>query len=48
MPQDKEQWAKEHADDIAREVLATDVEIVVGESLAFDVADGCSADVEVN
>ena len=48
VPQDKEQWAKEHADDIAREVLATDVEIVVGESLAFDVADGCSADVEVN
>lgn len=48
VPQDKEQWAKEHADDIAREVLATDVEIVVDESLAFDVADGCSADVEVN
>ncbi|MGP5659328.1 isoleucine--tRNA ligase [Corynebacterium falsenii] len=48
VPQDKEQWAKEHADDIALEVLATDVEIVVGESLAFDVADGCSADVEVN
>lgn len=48
VPEDKEQWAKEHADDIAREVLATDVEIVVGESLAFDVADGCSADVEVN
>ena len=48
VPEDKEQWAKEHADDIAREVLATDVEIVVDESLAFDVADGCSADVEVN
>lgn len=48
VPQDKEEWAKEHADDIAREVLATDVEIVVDESLAFDVADGCSADVEVN
>ncbi|MEL4153378.1 isoleucine--tRNA ligase [Corynebacterium bovis] len=45
VPAEREEWARAHAADIAREVLATDIEIVVGEDLAHDVADGCSAEV---
>ena len=45
VPPEREEWARAHAADIAREVLATDIEIVVGEDLAHDVADGCSAEV---
>lgn len=47
VPADKEEWARTHADAIAKEVLATDVKVVVGEQLSHDVADGCSADIAV-
>ena len=47
VPADKEEWARTHAEAIAKEVLATDVKIVVGEQLSHDVADGCSADIAV-
>ncbi|HIW96534.1 MAG TPA: isoleucine--tRNA ligase [Candidatus Corynebacterium gallistercoris] len=47
VPADKEEWARTHAESIAREVLATSVEVVVDEDLPFEVADGCSADIEV-
>ena len=48
VPADKEGWAKEHAQRIADEVLATTVDITTGEQLTFDVADGCSVDVAKN
>ena len=47
VPADKEEWAHTHTDTIGKEVLATDVKIVVGEQLSHDVADGCSADITV-
>ena len=47
VPSDREEWARTHADAIAKEVLATDVKVVVGEQLSHDVADGCSADIAV-
>ena len=47
VPADKEEWARTHTDTIGKEVLATDVKIVVGEQLSHDVADGCSADITV-
>lgn len=45
VPQEKYQWALAHKDAIAREILATDVEVVMGEHLPVDVADGCTARV---
>ncbi|MGO1949256.1 MAG: class I tRNA ligase family protein, partial [Mycobacteriaceae bacterium] len=45
VPEEKEPWARAQAGTIAGEVLATSVTVVVGESLAHDVGDGCSADV---
>lgn len=46
VPAEREEWANRHADLIAREVLATAFEVVAGgESLSYDVADGCSADI---
>ena len=46
VPVEREEWANRHADLIAREVLATAFEVVAGgESLSYDVADGCSADI---
>lgn len=47
VPADKAEWARRHADAIAAEVLATDVSVVEEETLAFDVADGCSVDIEL-
>ncbi|MBC2680903.1 isoleucine--tRNA ligase [Corynebacterium anserum] len=48
VPADKEAWAKEHAQSIAKEVLATEFHVVVGEELPVDVADGCTAQVTRN
>ncbi|WP_426721757.1 isoleucine--tRNA ligase [Corynebacterium auriscanis] len=48
VPEGKEDWAQTHAQRIAAEVLATDVEVIKGEQLAYDVADGCSVDVTKN
>nr|WP_120492253.1 isoleucine--tRNA ligase [Corynebacterium lactis] len=48
VPAEREEWAKRHADLIASEVLATSFEVVTGSAdapLAYDVADGASADI---
>lgn len=48
VPEDKYQWALENSDAIAREVLATKLDIVMGEELSVDVADGCTAEVTLS
>lgn len=48
VPEDKHQWALEHSDTIANEVLATKFDVVIGEELPVDVADGCTAEVQLS
>ena len=48
VPEDKHQWALEHSDTIANEVLATKFDVVIGEELPVDVADGCTAEVKLS
>ena len=45
VPEAQAEWAESHASTIAGEVLATSVEVVVGQELTHDVGDGCTADV---
>ena len=45
VPEDKKVWAEQHADAIAKEVLATEFVVTTGEQLPADVADGCTAEV---
>ncbi|WP_448852386.1 isoleucine--tRNA ligase [Corynebacterium sp. 335C] len=45
VPEARREWAKRHKDTIAREVLATSFEVVVGEELDHDLGDGASARV---
>ncbi len=47
VPEDKREWADRLKDLIAGETLAVDVDVVVGETLTYDVADNCSVDIEV-
>ena len=48
VPEDKHQWALEHSDTIVNEVLATKFDVVIGEELPVDVADGCTAEVQLS
>jgi len=48
VPEDKHQWALGHSDTIANEVLATKFDVVIGEELPVDVADGCTAEVQLS
>ncbi|KAB1502511.1 isoleucine--tRNA ligase [Corynebacterium sp. 320] len=45
VPEDKREWAQRHADAIAREVLATEIEVVTDQTLEHDIADGCTAQI---
>ena len=40
--------ALEHSDTIVNEVLATKFDVVIGEELPVDVADGCTAEVQLS
>ena len=46
VPAEKLEWAQAQAEAIAKEVLATQVEVVADEDLEFDVADGCSVQIQ--